>query len=82
MIVYNPLFLVYNNNITSKEGFYMKNLLIQLNQAKEELKLAEQNFVYAEKDFVDIAIEELNLKLNAVDLLVRKIKTLKEMEHK
>jgi hypothetical protein len=82
MIVYNPLFLVYNNNITSKEGFYMKNLLIQLNQAKEELKLAEQNFAYAEKDFVDIAIEELNLKLNAVDLLVRKIKTLKEMEHK
>lgn len=60
----------------------MKNLLIQLNQAKEELKLAEQNFAYAEKDFVDIAIEELNLKLNAVDLLVRKIKTLKEMEHK
>ena len=51
------------------------NLYEQIKQAKEELNQAWQNFDYAEKDMIDVAILDVRVKQLKYERLAKKLHT-------
>lgn len=45
-----------------------------IEEAKDELKQAEQHLNYSEEDFIDVAITEYNAKLTKLNALLKEAK--------
>lgn len=52
----------------------MNPLKESIEEAKDELRQAEQHLNYSDKDFVDVAITEYNAKLTKLNALLKRAK--------
>lgn len=51
-----------------------ENMLEQIAIASEELRIAEQHFDYAAPEYIEIAIEEVKIAKQVINLLYKKAK--------